>query len=127
MDYRIEKKAYIDIDGIKDIIEEILCHIRGIINENVFFNTKLILYELTINGILHGNHENVNKGICINLTINKSCIIIEVIDEGSGITYKHKSFGDYDLCESGRGLMLVEGLSDKFEIEGNRIKCVQYL
>lgn len=127
MDYKIEKKVHSDINGIKDIVEEILLNIRDIISENTFFNTKLILNELVINGVLHGNHEDVNKEICINLIINKSCIIIEVTDEGSGITYKHKAFGDYDFCESGRGLMLVEGLSDKFEVEGNRVTCVQYL
>lgn len=127
MDYIIEKKIHSDICGVKNIVEEILQSIRDIISENTFFNTKLILYELIINGVLHGNQQDVNKQICINLIINKSCVIIEVTDEGAGITYKHKAFGDYDFCESGRGLMLVEGLSDKFEIDGNRVTCIQYL
>ncbi|HAQ41916.1 MAG TPA: ATP-binding protein [Clostridiales bacterium] len=127
MDYKIEKKVHSDIGGIKNIVEEILLNIRDIINENTYFNTKLILYELIINGVLHGNQQDANKQISINLIINKSCVIIEVTDEGAGITYKHKAFGDYDFCESGRGLMLVEGLSDKFEIDGNRVTCIQYL
>jgi serine/threonine-protein kinase RsbW len=112
---------------VKNIVEDILQNIKEIINENVFFNTKIILNELIINGVLHGNRQDINKQIIINLMINKSCVIIEVIDEGSGITYKHKAFGDYDFCESGRGLMLVEGLSDKFAIDGNRVTCIQYL
>jgi serine/threonine-protein kinase RsbW len=127
MDYKIEKKVHSDINSVKNIVEDILQNIKEIINENVFFNTKIILNELIINGVLHGNRQDINKQIIINLMINKSCVIIEVIDEGSGITYKHKAFGDYDFCESGRGLMLVEGLSDKFAIDGNRVTCIQYL
>lgn len=127
MDYKIEKKVHSDIKGVKCIVEEILQNIRDILNENTFFNTKLILYELIINGVMHGNKQDMDKNLFIKILINKSCIIIEVIDEGSGITYKHKAFGDYDFCESGRGLMLVEGLSDKFAIDGNRVTCIQYL
>lgn len=127
MDYKFEQKVHSDIKGVKNIVEEILQNIVDIINENVFFNTKIILYELVINGVLHGNCQDINKSLSIKVMINNSCIIIEVTDEGSGIIYKHKSFGDYDFCESGRGLMLVEGLSDKFTVDGNRVTCIQYL
>ncbi|MDF2948711.1 MAG: putative anti-sigma factor [Sedimentibacter sp.] len=127
MDYRFEKKVQSDIKGVKNIVEEILQNIVDIINENIFFNTKIILYELVINGVLHGNCQDINKSLSIKVMINNSCIIIEVTDEGTGIIYKHKSFGDYDFCESGRGLMLVEGLSDKFTVDGNRVTCIQYL
>lgn len=127
MDYKIEKKVHSDIKGVKNIVEEILQNIRDILNENIFFNTKIILYELIINGVMHGNCQDINKHLIIKVMINNSCIIIEVTDEGSGIIYKHKSFGDFDFCESGRGLMLVEGLSDKFTVDGNRVTCIQYL
>lgn len=127
MVYKFETRVHSDINDIKDVVEEILLNIKDRINENIFFNTKLILNELIINGVMHGNKQDINRQIGINLMINKLCIIIEVKDEGSGITYKHKAFGDYDFCESGRGLMLVEGLSDKFSIDGNRVTCIQYL
>jgi len=127
MDYKIEIKVHSDIKCVKNIVEEILQNIKDILNESIFFNTKLILNELIINGVLHGNQQDINKHLIIKVIINKLCIIIEVTDEGSGIIYKHKSFGDYDFCESGRGLMLVEGLSDKFDIDGNRVTCIQYL
>lgn len=127
MDYKFETKVQSDINSVKNVVDYILHDIKEIINATVFFNTKLILSELIINSVLHGNKEDISKQITINLMINKSCIIIEITDEGSGITYKQKAFGDYDYCESGRGLMLVEGLSDKFTINGNRVTCIQYL
>lgn len=127
MDYLIEKKTHSDIKCVKELIEEILPSIKDIINPDTFFNTKLILNELMINSVIHGNCEDLNKMIYIKICINKSRIIIEVSDEGSGICYAHKNYGEYDLTESGRGLMLVEGLADKINIEGNRVTCIQYL
>ncbi|NYB74432.1 MULTISPECIES: ATP-binding protein [Sedimentibacter] len=127
MDYKVERYLKSDINNAKITVEEILDSIKNIVSENTFFNTKLILNELIINSILHGNQKDKSKQVFINLLIDKSCIIIEVADEGLGICYKKKAYGDYDFCESGRGLMLVEGLSDKFEVCGNRVKCVQYI
>ena len=127
MDYLIEKKTHSDIKCVKKLIEEILPSIKDIIHPDTFFNTKLILNELMINSVIHGNCEDLNKMIYIKICINKSRIIIEVSDEGSGICYTHKNFGEYDLMESGRGLMLVEGLADKLNIDGNRVTCIQYL
>lgn len=127
MDYIIEKKVHSDIKCVKVLVEDILHNIKDIINDNVFFNTKLILYELMINSVIHGNCKDLNKMIYIKVYINKSRIVIEVSDEGSGICYNHKNFGEYDFTESGRGLMLVEGLVDKFDVHGNTVTCVQYL
>lgn len=127
MDYKFKTKVHSDINGIKITVDELLQNIRGLIDESVFFNTKIILYELIINGVMHGNKEDASKQISINFVINNSCIIIEITDEGSGITYKKKACGDYDFCECGRGLMLVEGLSDKFSIDGNKVTCIQYI
>lgn len=127
MDYIIEKKVHSDIYCVKIFIEEVLQNIKGIIDDNAFFNTKLILNELMINSVIHGNCKDLNKMICIKLFINKTRIIIEVSDEGDGICHKHKNCGEFDFMESGRGLMLVRGLTDKLDISGNTITCVQYI
>ncbi|WP_326909227.1 ATP-binding protein [Sedimentibacter sp. MB31-C6] len=127
MNCKIERKVNIDINMVKDVVEDILHNIESLLNEKVCFNTKLILHELIINGVKHGNMEDKNKLLNINVIIDNSCLIIEVSDEGPGIRYRRKAFGEYDYCESGRGLMLVEGLSDKFDVKGNTVTCVQYL
>ncbi|HAS92485.1 MAG TPA: ATP-binding protein [Sedimentibacter sp.] len=127
MHYVVERKVNSDIKCGKKIIEEILGSIEGLIDPNTYFNTKLILNELMINSVVHGNCGDLNKMIYIKVYINESRIIVEVSDEGSGICYEHKNCGEYDYLECGRGLMLVEGLSDKLSIEGNTVTCVQYL
>ena len=127
MHYAVERKINSDIKCGKKLIEEILRNIEGIIDPDAFFNTKLILNELMINSVIHGNCGDLNKMINIKVYINKSRIIIEVSDEGSGVCYDIKDYGVFDYLECGRGLMLVEGLSDKLNVEGNTVTCVQYL
>ncbi len=127
MDYVVERKVHSDIKCVKKLINEVLRSIKGKVDPDAFFNTKLILYELMINSVVHGNCEDLNKMINIKIYINRSRIIIEVSDEGTGICYKQKNCGEFDFMESGRGLMLVEGLADKFNVEGNTVTCVQYI
>ena len=127
MNYKIERKIQSDINKVKYVVEDILLSIEEVLTDNIFFNTKLILNELIINGVKHGNLEDASKVLYISVFINSRCIIIEVADEGLGVKYNHKSFGQYDFSDTGRGLMLVEGLSDKFVVDGNTVTCVQYL
>lgn len=127
MNYKIEKIVQSDINIVKNVVEDILLDIRDGLTESNFFNTKLILNELIINGVKHGNLDDVNKSLIIDVLVNNSCLIIKVSDEGKGIKYKHKPLGEYDFCENGRGLMLVEGLADKVDVNGNTVTCVQYL
>lgn len=127
MNYKIERRVQSDISIVKNVVEDILLNIQDVLNDSNFFNTKLILNELIINGVKHGNLEDINKSLCIDVFVNNNCLIIKVSDEGNGIKYNHKHLGDYDFNESGRGLMLVEGLSDKLDVNGNTVTCVQYL
>lgn len=127
MDYVVERKVHSDIKCVKKLIDEVLRNIKEKIDQDVFFNTKLILYELMINSVIHGNCDDLNKMINIKMYINRTRIIIEVSDEGNGICYSHKKCGEFDFMESGRGLMLVEGLADKFNVDGNTVTCVQYI
>jgi anti-sigma regulatory factor (Ser/Thr protein kinase) len=124
---KIQREIKSDINQVKYVVDDILLNIQEDLNENAFFNTKLILSELIINGVKHGNLCDITKLLNIRIHINNNSIIIEVSDEGLGIKYNHKSYGKYDFDDKGRGLMLVEGLSDEFAVYGNTVKCVQYL
>lgn len=127
MNYQVQRKIRSSIDEVKNVVDDILINIQQDLNDKIIFNTKLILNELIINGVIHGNHKDASKYLYISVYIKNNCVVIEVSDEGLGIVYKHKSFGEYDFDCSGRGLMLVEGLSDKFRVSGNKVTCVQYL
>jgi serine/threonine-protein kinase RsbW len=52
-------------------------------------------------------------------------LTIEVQDEGKGIQYDPGEYNPSDLKSWGRGLVLVNGLSDEFYVDRNRVVSVK--
>lgn len=115
-----------DINILNDIVTDILLSIDREISDDDKFNIKLILSELIINGIKHGNKNDLEKNIFVSLFIDDEWVEISVSDEGEGFIYT-KNIDPYTYCESGRGLLLVEGLSDMFIVCKNNITSIKYL
>lgn len=89
-------------------------------------NLILILRELLINAVKHGN-QNIPERIvmCRIEKLEESRFKIEVEDEGSGFDYGHLEMGlpKDPLHIKKRGYALINSLSDqiKFSSKGNRI------
>lgn len=122
----IKKSIKSDINIINDIVTDIILSIDKKIGEDNLFNIKLILSELIINSIKHGNNNDIEKNIFISLFIDDNCVEISVSDEGQGFMYS-KNLDPCTFCESGRGLLLVEGLSDLFIVCKNIITSIKYI
>lgn len=117
-----------DLDIIRNFIEEILKKLHPIVeNEDTMFDIKLILNELIINGVMHGNECTASKCIKLLLEIKENKLKIEVEDEGTGINYDFTSYNPDDLATCGRGLVIVNGLSDEFYIKKNKVVAVKQL
>lgn len=119
-----------DLAIIKCFIEEILKEVHSYIkNDDLMFDIKLILNELVVNSALHGNELKSSKKIKIKLEVREKFVKIIVEDEGKGINYNIKEYKPSNLncignC-SGRGLILVHGLSDEFIIDKNKIIVIK--
>lgn len=122
----IKKNIKSDINIINDVVAEIIFSIDKKIGEDNLFNVKLILSELIINSIKHGNNNDREKNIFISLFIEDKWIEISVSDEGKGFAYS-RNLDPCTYCESGRGLLLVEGLSDMFIVCENIITSIKYI
>jgi serine/threonine-protein kinase RsbW len=122
----IKKKIKSDINLVNDIVGEVLSLIDNKIGEDNLFDIKLILSELIINSIKHGNKNDINKNTDICLYIDDKYVEMSVGDEGTGFTYL-KNLDACTFCESGRGLLLVEGLSDMFIVCKNMITSIKYI
>lgn len=89
-------------------------------------NILLITQEMTTNSILHGNKNQVEKMVKIEVVIDKQ-ISVEIEDEGEGIknfpTTEEALDLDY-LLEHGRGLKLAVLMTDSIELYGNRVKYI---
>ena len=121
----IKKNIKSDINIMNDIVNDILLSIDKKIGEDNLFNIKLILSELIVNSIKHGNNNDRDKNISICLFIEEDWVEISVSDEGQGFMYS-KNLDPCTFCETGRGLLLVEGLSDIFLVCKNSITSIKY-
>lgn len=115
-----------DLEIIKSFIDDKLMILSRIIeNNDILFDVRVILNELIVNGILHGNECISSKCVSLLLEVNDNKLIIEVVDEGKGVNYDFGSYNPLELKGSGRGLILVNGLSDEFYVDKNRIVSIK--
>lgn len=111
----------------------------GQVEECAAFDIQVIINELLINAIKHGNKYDKHKLVKITAGLAKNhSLILCVEDEGYGYDYKSllKSETDsidvadsFNMDESGRGLMIVSNLSDRirFNETGNRVYILKRL
>lgn len=117
------------IDDIVLFIEEYM----GILPEEFLFEIKVILNELIINAMKHGNKGDKNKLVNIITGLyEKDYIYIIIEDQGEGCNYDY--FLNRTVCleelsdpcflkETGRGILIVKSLCDKlkFNKRGNKV------
>lgn len=126
--FRYQGSVCSDLKDIKIFIEDILKRLESIVDdENLLFDLKLILNELIINSVIHGNECNRDKCVHLYLEIIGDAIRIEVSDEGQGIDFDISSYNPMELKCCGRGLVLVDGLSDEVYINKNCVEVVKYI
>jgi len=124
----ISKSLESDLLAIKDDLENIIEKIKEKINdEELFFDIRLILDELISNGVRHGNKKNIDKMINIYVEISERYIKIEVDDEGEGFIYDREDYDPLKLTCGGRGLRIVDGLSDEFNVQKNKAVSIKYI
>lgn len=116
------------LNGAREEITEVLNILEGILNEDDYFNTRLILNELVINGVCHGNKFEENKYVELCLYFHENFIEIQVKDQGIGIDFSPCSYEAnrdnilYKDC--GRGLHIVEHLTRDLNIQNNEVYCI---
>lgn len=127
-----------DINNVCHIVMDIIMYFQeylGALQEDCIFEFKVILNELIINAMRHGNKGVESKQVHIAAGISeKGYVFIIIEDQGEGYDYRrllHKQccFSDVldtDVCdmkETGRGIMIVKSLCDciKYNKKGNKV------
>lgn len=115
-----------DLGIIKEFVNDTLNKLSAIIHNNdLMFDIKLILNELVINGALHGNQCVTSKCIKLSLEVKDNKLTIVVEDEGRGFHCDLMSYNPLEMKSSGRGLVIVNGLSDEFYVDNNKVVAVK--
>lgn len=97
-------------------------------SDEIYANVLTCLSEAVINGIVHGNCENPDKKVYINLEVIKDKrLIFTVSDEGDGFDFNN--LPDPTAPENlenltGRGVYIIKKLADQciFNSKGNELE-----
>ncbi len=109
-------------------VEKIVYQICETFNipEDAFGNILIALTEAVNNAITHGNQNNPEKKVTIEIINKNDEIIFSITDEGQGFDYEH--LPDPTLPENiskigGRGIFIIHQLADKvvFQNKGKTI------
>lgn len=131
-----------NVDCLCSAVKDIIAYLNdtyGTIDESVLFEVKVILNELILNAIKHGNKECCEKLVKISAGVTmdeRAFIIIE--DEGDGCLdlsgfnedrCRDEPIDFFNLKETGRGIIIVNSLCDrvKFNKKGNKIVILKKL
>lgn len=104
--------------------------------EDVIFEIKVILNELIVNAVQHGNNCNDSKHTYVTFKIIDNYLYVSVMDEGSGFNHTKTALINKDLdcvnnlyCDHGRGLVIVRQLCDKIKFNkcGNKVAIIKNL
>lgn len=121
-----------DIRRVKQIVNEAIVFIEdtceGVTND-VVFEFKLMISELLLNAVQHGNDEDERKKVSINIEPAPpgNSVLIRVKDEGPGFNpakvAKRCASEEGLMDEHGRGIQLVHSLADEVRYNdcGNEI------
>jgi serine/threonine-protein kinase RsbW len=99
------------------------------VGEDTFGNMMTCLNEVVNNAIVHGNKQDPNKKVIVNVEIDHNRIIWTITDEGPGFDYVH--LADPTAPEnienlSGRGVFIIKMLADQcvFNAAGNEVELL---
>ena len=130
-----------DLHALPSALSKILdfLSIEANLSDEQLLAYKLIISELIINAIIHGNKKDPTKSVKVRVGVygrRVSYIVVE--DEGNGfemekVSQKYSPF-DFqdeieDLYEYGRGLMLVSSLCERVKQNdrGNKVVAIRSL
>lgn len=98
----------------------------------LYGKVMLSVIEAVNNAILSGNHQSPDKNVFFEASIDEKSFRISVKDEGEGFDYTNipdPTLPDNIGKDAGRGLYLMQSLTDEliFEENGAKVTLVFYL
>lgn len=126
--YRFNGFVNSDISLIKSFLDSAMTDLNSyIVDQEKLFDIKVILNELVINGAIHGNQEDLDKKVSLDLVLNSDCLKISVCDEGMGVDFDTSLYDCGEKKCNGRGLLIVEALTDELILNQNEVIAIKNL
>ncbi|KHJ37143.1 anti-sigma F factor [Pedobacter glucosidilyticus] len=111
---------------VENFVDDLVATLN--IGDDVYANLMTCLNEAVTNAIFHGNKQNPNKLVYLNLEIiNQKRLIFTIADQGEGFNFNN--LPDPTAPEnlenlSGRGVFIMKQLADQciFNTKGNEVE-----
>lgn len=130
MDTLYKFKGFVnsDLSLIKNFLDSAMKDLNPFIrDQEKLFDIKVILNELVVNGAMHGNEEDLNKKVCLKLILDRDSLKIIVKDEGRGVDFDTSLYDCTQKRCNGRGLLIVEALTDQLILNDNEVIAIKNL
>ena len=130
MDTLYKFKGFVDggLSLIKNFLDSAMKDLNPFIrDQEKLFDIKVILNELVVNGAMHGNEEDLNKKVCLKLILDRDSLKIIVKDEGRGVNFDTALYDCTQKRCNGRGLLIVEALTDQLILNENEVIAIKKL
>ncbi len=119
--YRFDETVKGSMENINDMTMRLMGEVKNYLDdEKTLYDLRLVVTELVVNGVRHGNLEDFEKLIRLCATLRDEKIIVKVKDEGCGFKKSCYSRQDFNKT-SGRGLFIVEHIADKITYNKNEV------
>lgn len=110
-----------NIESVEVFVDRIVENLYEYLPNEMIFNIRLVLNELLLNSASHGNQYSKDKKVKLYISIDNETIKLRVEDEGAGTL---SICSNKEVCNlGGRGLKIVEALTDKVARFDHGIKC----
>jgi len=99
-----------------------LVSLTGASHNFISIDLPLVLDELLRNAVKHGNQNDTQKTVAINLNLVETKLFLEIEDEGSGFILNKQDNSVENknpYAGNGRGLLMVNGYCEKIEFQNN--------
>jgi serine/threonine-protein kinase RsbW len=109
-----------NIGKIESLVKKLANKYR--ISSDLYPNILISLTEAVNNAIVHGNNQDQNKYVNINIEEEQNVLSFRISDEGAG--FNHSKLPDPTApenieCLGGRGVFLIKQLSDRVNYYNN--------
>ncbi len=109
-----------NVSLVESLIDKVCTDLS--IHEDLYGNVLIAVTEAVNNAIIHGNTFNVENSVTVEVIKEDQSFSFRVIDEGNGFDFMHlpdPTSPENIEKENGRGIFLIQNLSDSLSFESN--------
>ncbi len=117
-----------DSNLLKEVSKDLISALKDKeVVEEIIFDIHVAFEEALRNAMIHGNKNDPDKEVSVEIELSDDAVTICIEDEGEGFDpdkLPDPTFGENLLKESGRGVYLMRHLMDEVEHENDGRKVV---